>query len=320
MPTPPLSPVDVESYRAVVYKSPRWFLGLSFVLVLSGLYMLAVQVGARMQILPWQDMKPYPPLSPLVLCLVIGLFGLWIRGVKATVTLHGIVYSRLLVMARISWEDIESVRLPYPGGVTVIATRERRYRLPWALKNSAHVPFATDLERMLRHYRPDALTDCISRSAKGQQDDGIQVYRAHPALPVLGIVSTLFWVYVGLLAGGWVDWAVFAALREFDLSETPTCVLLAVLLGGSLFLVATARCRLTLTQRDMTYRGLVRTVQIAWRDVVRVRQSQHLERISVWTPQSHVTVHDAFDRGCKLAIIRSVRAAAPDAVITAGRA
>ncbi len=307
--------VDIEAGARFVYKAPKLFLVIPLLALGTSLYMVSFQLGLLAPILPWSVTNPRPPLSPIVFCFGIAVMGLFLYRMRAAIDRDGILYRGPFVSRRVHWEDIVSVEAHYPRGPIVIGTGERRYRLVWQSRRSNGAPLPADLEGVLAHYCPEITVNGFDDASAAITDGQTETYGFSAMPAVLGILGALFWLYVLCYNAGWVDGALFPKVGEFSLEKTGMRAFLWLAFGFSGVLVATARLRLKLSEDGLTYRGLVRTVRMKWPELERVRYSRRLQRLSVRTSRARVCIPEGFSRKSKAAILREVRAKAPNAVI-----
>ena len=144
----------------------------------------------------------------------------------------------------------------------------------------------------------------------------VKTYRIQLVVPCIGVVGLMFLTYVGLYGAGIIDWKLFPKVEGFRPLDRGAIGYI-VIAGMGLYLLTSARIRVTLDTDGVVYRGCFRTVRLLWRDVTRMTYAPRGVDICLWTKRDYVRFGQYLSRGRDLlgTVKENVGANAPDAEI-----
>lgn len=128
----------------------------------------------------------------------------------------------------------------------------------------------------------------------------VKTYRIELVVPCIGVVGLLFLTYVGLYGAGIIDWKLFPKVDDFRPIDRHGPGYLAVFSAMALYLLSSARIKVTVDSAGVVYRGCFRTVRLLWRDVTRMTYSPHGVDICLWTKRDYVRFGQYLSRGREL--------------------
>ena len=94
-----------------------------------------------------------------------------------------------------------------------------------------------------------------------------KTYRIHFAFPALCLLGIVCWGYTLLYYLGLVPWMVVARVGEFDLREMGLPVFLVFVVAPCVLGLATVRLRASLGPEGISYRGILRSGRISWKEI-----------------------------------------------------
>ena len=148
-----------------------------------------------------------------------------------------------------------------------------------------------------------------------------KTYHTAYYVPVLGLCGVFLFGYLALYAAGVVNVQVLRNVQQPDEVQSGIVFFFVIAALASGYLVLLLRVRVRVANDGLHYRGILRSVYIAWSDVVRVRWPPGFAEFGVWSEQSHISIYPYFSREAELkrSIIAHVRDRAASAVIDRSR-